>query len=204
MMRRITITEILEALREAFLSMGTRQDLKEKTQEELVEMRRHMPLLVPEDVVEVLPFILADLAKAVAANIKEDGLLSPTESLLYDEQVIMFLDVCVEHIDYSDPSCREEVERVADEQIGGEAGDLFKKAIYCNLARADQLSPKERRDRESRESSFTELTPVQTKAVYLWLRYLEPFYRQDEGIWGGPLVSAIAYWGSLCQKHHLC
>jgi len=187
----IALEELLRYLHEVFPSLATRKDLQRKSHEEWVEARLHLPRLVPKDVAEELPFVLVDMTRTVTKSYPgENG-----------DMVIYFLDVWAEPYDPHDPSTRALIEKFADEIIGGEAGEQLKANMLCDLPGREELSKDERRaqERRDREASFTELTPLQQSAIYLWLGYIEPFYRKFETK-HTRLLSALVYWRIRSQR----
>lgn len=184
-----SLDELLLYLVEVFPSLSARRDLQERSHQEWVEMRRHLPRLVPEDVVAILPFVLADMART-ADRLFESG-----------DMVVYFLDVWAEPFDAEDPSIRALIEKFADEEIRGEAGKRFKANMLSKTLGSEGLPKEERHEQErcQREASFAMLATSQRHAVYWWLRYLDGLLRTfDDGriqlFDEMALARAIIYW----------
>jgi len=76
------LDSVIRQIHDAFPSMGARKDLARRPHSFWVEERPKLPLLLPKDVVEILPFVLVDMANSMGTNEFECA-----------DQVVYFLDV---------------------------------------------------------------------------------------------------------------
>lgn len=195
---------VLSDLRREFPSLE-RYDLAAHPHQYWVELRETLALLVPEDVTDLLPFVLVDLIETIPQSAVESG-----------DMVIIFLDVwhcCVD--DPKDPKLAELIRRFAEEEIGGEAGEKFKRMMFTDITRLgrEHMTDDEIRaeDYECREASFGQITIAQAKTIYRCLQFFrniqEDFERRNAVLKPGnfcepepferckdDLNRAMAYW----------
>lgn len=185
--------EMLRSLREVFPD-GCFPDggrgIPPSPHDEWVDLRQHMPRLQPEDVKEFLPGVLYDLVLSRDRFMEE-----------YGDLVIYFLDVIGE--DGEDVAgMRDLITDFADNCLGGDQGELLKYVMLTELPAHPFLALSEAEKRAylytSREASFTDLTPVQSCAVYRWLAIAwswdeVDFCRRD-------VERALVYWRGRCER----
>lgn len=180
------LEDLIRRIHDAFPSMSTRKDLLCRPHSWWVDERPKLPLLLPKDVVDVLPFVLVDMANSIDTNEFENA-----------DQVIYFLDVLADPPELRDRSGDEVIERFADEFLGEEAA-RFKEMMLSDLPRppgeltgksADELRA---RARQEREASFTEIIPRQAEVIFRWLQYIARTARYVT--YETELPRALEYW----------
>lgn len=179
-----SLDDVIQCMREAFPSLSDKALLR-KSHQEWEDLRGDLPLLLPKDVVTLLPFVLLDLTPAADDQFQRD----------YD-MVIYFLDVLLTPVNFDDPKEREIVEKFADEQIGGEAGEQFKAMMFFRPGGCQSKSVDEERaeERRRREAHFAELTRDQERAIYRFLCYVNDCGAFCEGGKLESLERATLYW----------
>ena len=179
----VSIQQLMRCLNDAFPSLTNRTDLRAQPPEEWIKLSLSLALLTAERVVDELPFVLVDAAQTAARG----------AWLSHGDMIVIFLDVLLSEKDLMDPAARALIERFADEQIGGAEGAQFK-AMFQPLpggrSREEEVN--------SRLESFIALTLQQRKAVLMWLRFMEPFFR-DESV-HDELMRAMGFWYAWCHE----
>jgi hypothetical protein len=181
----LSLTELIRDLDAVFPSLADPELRRRPRREWVAAGLRTLPLLVPHDVVTVLPFVLKDVAESATDGLSE-----------YGDMVIYFLDVPRGGMEPDDPQIAAATEALTDDEVAHSDREERIRAMLTPLPNQTSLSDSDQQalDRVTREESFSELTREQSRAIFEWLRYIGGIPNWDLGRCASELASATAYW----------
>ena len=182
-----TIDELIDEIRRSFPSFSSDSELARRSHEDWVNLRRDLSLLLPADVVRLLPFVMVDFAAT-----------REVWPQMYSEMVILFLDVLGPLRDPADEKTLSIISQFAAENLEPEkAEQLWRMMSFDPFASPGQTkAARAIEHRSSKEASFSGIGRAQANAICAFLRYMAE-YEEFKAPGGGPtefMENAMTYW----------